>query len=173
MVLSYILTAIGVCLGVLLLIVAICALLANPGKDQTKQSRGYWVLLNGCSAVLLTLMRIRVHTKGERKLPGRHKLFVIGKSLSKLEFLIIGYAFREWDFTLISPDADLSYAQDAGIPIVVTAIGGMEALPNNFPKYLTDAYVNILEVIPTKSVRNADAETLRIAVEHILKDAEK
>lgn len=173
MVLTYILTAVGVCLGVLLLIVAICAVLANPRKLLAKQSRGYWVLLNGCAAILLRLMRIRVHTKGEQKLHDRKKLLVVAKPSSKLELLIIGYAFGSWNCILQSPDDDLSYVQDADVPIAVTAISEMESLPNRFPSFSMDVYVNILEVIPAESVRNADTETLRVAVKHILSNAEK
>ena len=168
MLISYISFFIGILLGILLIVVAICAIWAEPQKEYAKQNRLYWSVLNACSGILLKIMRIHLCVSGEKKIPDNKTIYLIGRAESKLDYLIIGYAFRKRTFAFSSQITNLEFVQKCGEPLVVVSICG-DAYFNKHIWQSADVCVKILEVIPGENVKNADPDTLCIALEHILR----
>ncbi len=71
-------------------------------------------------------------------------------------------------------DGVFKIAKKAETPIAVIAVSGTEQIAKNFPRRATDVYLEVVEVIPSENVKNANTHMLGTAVACLLqKNIEK
>lgn len=101
-VLKWILVGFGAVLGIYLLILLLCALMTDPRKQYDRENRFYRFVLDFTTAVVLKLLRVRVHVSGTEKLPTDQKILFVGNHLSNFDPIVTWYAFRKWHIAFLS-----------------------------------------------------------------------
>jgi len=102
MILRYVVFALLALLLMYLLILNVCCLLVNPGKEYDKHSPFYRFLLNSATAMAMKLLRIRVHISGMEKIPKNTKALFVSNHRSNFDPIITWYALRKWKIAFIS-----------------------------------------------------------------------
>ncbi len=85
-----------------ILLLFICALFVNTGKEYEQDSAFYRFLLNASTLFALKFLRIKVHTEGLEKVPVGEKLLFVSNHRSKYDPIITWYIFRKWRIAYIS-----------------------------------------------------------------------
>lgn len=111
MVFLYALAVLGALAAVCLLFLAVCSLLVDPRREYAHDSRFYRFLINASAAMVLKLLRIKVHTAGIEKIPRDKMVLFVGNHRSNYDPIISWYVFRQWR------PAFLSKASNFKIPI--------------------------------------------------------
>ena len=102
MIFLYILLGILAILLLYICFLAICSLFVSPKKEYEKNSRFYRALLYSASAVVLKLLRIKVHTGGIEKIPEDQRLLFVGNHRSNFDPIIQWHVLKQWDIAFIS-----------------------------------------------------------------------
>ncbi len=102
MIFLYILLGILAILLLYIYFLAICSLFVSPKKEYEKNSRFYRALLYSASAVVLKLLRIKVHTGGIEKIPEDQRLLFVGNHRSNFDPIIQWHVLKQWDIAFIS-----------------------------------------------------------------------
>lgn len=102
MIFLYILLGILAILLLYICFLAICSLFVSPKKEYEKNSRFYRALLYSASAVVLKLLRIKVHTSGIEKIPEDQRLLFVGNHRSNFDPIIQWHVLKQWDIAFIS-----------------------------------------------------------------------
>ena len=102
MILEYIFGGLLALLGLYVLLLGVCSLLVDPGKEYDKNSRFYRFILNSATAAAMKLLRIHVHVSGIEKIPMDTKLLFVSNHRSNFDPLITWYALKKWKLAFIS-----------------------------------------------------------------------
>ncbi len=97
--------ALLILVGVLLLILlvyTVSALIVNPNRQYTKNSRYYRFLLNLATGITLKIVRLRVHKSGWEKLPQNGRFLLVCNHRSNFDPIINWYIMKEYDIAFIS-----------------------------------------------------------------------
>ena len=78
------------------------ALLVRTNKAYCEDSRVYRSVLNGASAAVLWIMRIKVRLSGIEKLPKNQVLLFVGNHRSNFDPIITWYKLRDWNIAYVS-----------------------------------------------------------------------
>lgn len=106
MIILYIIGVLVALFLVYVLFLGICSLFVNPKKEYDKDSGFYRFLLNSATAMMLKILRIRVHVEGKEKVSKDVKPLFVGNHLSNYDPIISWYIFREWKPAFISKEAN-------------------------------------------------------------------
>lgn len=101
--------ALFILVGVLLLIFlvyTISALIVNPHKQYTKNSRYYRFLLNLATGMVLRAVRLKVHKSGWDKIPRDGRFLLVCNHRSNFDPIINWYIMKEYDIAFISKAAN-------------------------------------------------------------------
>ena len=85
-----------------LLCVVLCCLSVNVNKEYDHSDPLCRWLINITVAIMVKLLRIRVHISGQEKLPEGQKLLFAGNHLSNFDPLLTWNAFRKWKLAFVS-----------------------------------------------------------------------
>lgn len=102
MILEYILWGLLALLGLYVLLLGVCSLLVNPGKEYDKNSSFYRFILDSATVAAMKLLRIHVHVSGIEKIPKDTKLLFVSNHRSNFDPLITWYALKKWKLAFIS-----------------------------------------------------------------------
>ncbi len=104
------LTILGAILAAVLLYIlflAVCSLLIDPKKEYETHSPFYRHLLNTATAIILKLMRVRIHTTGLEQIPtGTKKLLFVGNHRSNFDPLVSWHVLKAWQPAFLSKAAN-------------------------------------------------------------------
>lgn len=88
------------------LFLGLCAVAVNPKEEYTRESPFYRWVLNGATAFILMLVRVRVHLSGAEKLPEDTPLLFVGNHRSNYDPIVTWYALKKWNLSFISKKAN-------------------------------------------------------------------
>lgn len=88
------------------LFLGLCAVAVNPKEEYTRESPFYRWVLNGATAFILMLVRVRVHLSGAEKLPEDTPLLFVGNHRSNYDPIVTWYALKKWNLSFISKEAN-------------------------------------------------------------------
>lgn len=106
---------IGICIAAIILfyILLLCvgALLVNPKKEYTADSRFYRFLLYSSTAIAMKLLRIKPHCTGQELLPTDGRFLLVCNHRSNYDPIVTWHVLKRYDLAFISKAANF------GIPI--------------------------------------------------------
>ena len=102
MILLYVVFALLALLLMYLLFIGVCCLLVNPEKEYGKNSPFYRFLLDSATAMVMKLLRIRVHVNGVEKIPKDTKVLFVSNHRSNFDPIITWYALKKWKIAFVS-----------------------------------------------------------------------
>ena len=102
MILLYVVFAPLALLLMYLLFLGVCCLLVNPEKEYDKNSPFYRVLLDSATAMVMKLLRIRVHVNGVEKIPKDTKVLFVSNHRSNFDPIVTWYALKKWKIAFVS-----------------------------------------------------------------------
>lgn len=82
----------------------VCSLFVDTDKEYENDSSFYRTLLNWSTAVVFTVIRLRIHTDGIQKVPQGKKLMFVGNHRSNFDPEITWYVFKDWKLAYISKE---------------------------------------------------------------------
>lgn len=101
--------ALFILVGVLLMVLlvyTISALIVDPHKQYTKDSRYYRFLLNLATGAVLKAVRLKVHKSGWDKLPENDRFLIVCNHRSNFDPIINWYIMKEYDIAFVSKKAN-------------------------------------------------------------------
>ena len=102
MILLYVVFAPLALLLMYLLFIGVCCLLVNPEKEYGKNSPFYRFLLDSATAMVMKLLRIRVHVNGVEKIPKDTKVLFVSNHRSNFDPIVTWYALKKWKIAFVS-----------------------------------------------------------------------
>lgn len=102
MILVYILITILTLFLFYVLFLSFCSLAVNPNKEYDQHSSFYRCLLDSATAVVMKLLRIRVHVTGMEQIPKDTKVLFVSNHRSNFDPIVTWYALKEWKIAFIS-----------------------------------------------------------------------
>ena len=102
MILLYVVFALLALLLMYLLFIGVCCLLVNPEKEYGKNSPFYRFLLDSATAMVMKLLRIRVHVNGVEKIPKDTKVLFVSNHRSNFDPIITWYILKKWKIAFAS-----------------------------------------------------------------------
>ncbi len=102
MVFLYILLAILGLLALAVLFLTVCALLVDRKKFYKKDSSFYRCLMNALAALVVWVVRAKVHVTGRELIPEGKKLLFVGNHMSNYDPIVTLFAFAKWDLAFVS-----------------------------------------------------------------------
>lgn len=85
-----------------ILVLTVCALLADPRKTYTEESKLYRFLLNTATWVVLKCARVRIHVEGENRIPHDSRFLLVSNHLSNFDPIVTWYILRKYQLAFIS-----------------------------------------------------------------------
>lgn len=104
MIILYILGGVVGVFAAYVLFLGICAVCVDPKQEYGTQSRFYRWVLNGATAFILKLVRVRVHLSGSEKIPTEGPILVVGNHRSNYDPIVTWYALKKWNLAYISKE---------------------------------------------------------------------
>lgn len=195
MIILYIIGVLVALFLVYVLFLGICSLFVNPKKEYDKDSGFYRFLLNNATAMMLKILRIRVHVEGKEKVSKDVKPLFVGNHLSNYDPIISWYIFLSKAADLLKqqevsvgvyPEGTRSksgellpfhngvfkIAQKANKPIVVVQIRGTNSIYKNIPFKHSDVYIKVVDIIEADEVKELRSDAIGERVRKVLMEGE-
>lgn len=106
MIVLYVLGALLAVILLYVLFLAVCSLLVNPNKEYTHNSPFYRFVLDSAIALIMKIIRIKVHVTGLEKIPDGKRILFVGNHRSNFDPIVTWYALRKWKIAYISKQSN-------------------------------------------------------------------